>query len=822
MKFKDFGIAKKLGFGFGLVCLILLLLGGASMRGMNTIGNDMVHTTEYTLPVTNRVADLEHASQSAIMAMQNFIMNGQDNDLAEGRRQLALALEHLDSLTSLHREYAGSNSDANQKGREVIDLFSRSMDLSERQIHENIRNQTRFDVSGQEVTNAFHALTAHYETLQEEAQAALEMANELKHRMGMMRLHLTASALFDSEDSFRSMEREHALMQTLAKGLKEKEANSELIRKLDEMIQVLVRYRETGDAWLAAFRSNPAEARRGRLARELQEQGNVITALVEAFLEAKNRDVTRIFQESRFVSTLTQDMAQMRVLEKTYILDRNEENRNQWLAYYATLSQNLETSRHQTTASRNLDLLTEVSRHLQQYRQHATAWVNNRLILENETLPELENRGALLLQLASQASDSAWQQFYVAAENTKRIVRRALWGISLISLLGLGFALASGYSIARGISRPIQTLVATAEGLATGDMTGRSRLDQKDEIGKLAKAIDRSMDQLSGVIRQVKGGADTLAGASEELSTVSRQLASGSEEVTAQASNVASATEQMSTNISTMASATEEMSVNIQGISSTAEQMSTNMKAVTLSMDESSEGIRRIAENADTNTAIATKAIRLAGSATATMNLLGNAAKEIGDVTEVIKRIAEQTNLLALNATIEAASAGEAGRGFAVVASEIKALASQSAHAAENIAAKIRGVQETTGEAVKGIADVSGIITDISNRTNETTEAVKAQTRIAETISSNIAEATSGIQHIATGIAEVAQGANDMSRNAGEAAQAARDIAANIQGVSAAAQQSSAAASQVNSSAVDLSRLAGDLRHHMAAFKTES
>lgn len=58
----------------------------------------------------------------------------------------------------------------------------------------------------------------------------------------------------------------------------------------------------------------------------------------------------------------------------------------------------------------------------------------------------------------------------------------------------------------------------------------------------------------------------------------------------------------------------------------------------------------------------------------------------VADVAQQISDIARQSNLLALNATIEAARAGEAGRGFAMVAGDIKALATQTSSATEEIA----------------------------------------------------------------------------------------------------------------------------------------
>ena len=85
---------------------------------------------------------------------------------------------------------------------------------------------------------------------------------------------------------------------------------------------------------------------------------------------------------------------------------------------------------------------------------------------------------------------------------------------------------------------------------------------------------------------------------------------------------------------------------------------------------------------------------------------LTRAAGRIGDVVKLITAIAEQTNLLALNATIEAARAGEAGRGFAVVAQEVKALASQTAKATEEIGVQIAGMQAATQDSVATIKEI--------------------------------------------------------------------------------------------------------------------
>jgi methyl-accepting chemotaxis protein len=369
------------------------------------------------------------------------------------------------------------------------------------------------------------------------------------------------------------------------------------------------------------------------------------------------------------------------------------------------------------------------------------------------------------------------------------------------------------------VTSPLRKVVAAVKEGEKGNMTARSGLDQQDELGVMAKALDQFFEYLQGILRNLRANSETLAGASEELSAVSRELASGAEETVSQSNTVASTSEEMAVNINAMASGAEQASVNANEVAGAAEQMSTNMNTVAAAIEEMSASISQIAANAGEARKVAVAATEKSKDATGTMSKLGVAAKEIGQVTDVIKKIADKTNLLALNATIEAASAGEAGKGFAVVAGEIKELANQSAQSADDIARRIEGIQQGTGDAVNVINDVSDIIVKINHSVEAIAGHVEQQTKASNEIASNVSQANAGSKRVASAIGEVARGANDVSRNAGEAARGAANVSQNIASVSSVAQNSAQGATQVNQSAEDLSRIAGDLKSTVGRFK---
>ena len=142
---------------------------------------------------------------------------------------------------------------------------------------------------------------------------------------------------------------------------------------------------------------------------------------------------------------------------------------------------------------------------------------------------------------------------------------------------------------------------------------------------------------------------------------------------------------------------TELVSNNLNMVASAAEEMSASVNNVAAAIEEMYSSLNEVARNAARGAGVTGGAANSAEKTSNIVHELGDSAKEIGDVVDLIKGIAAQTNLLALNAAIEAAGAGEAGKGFAVVANEVKELARQTGKATEDIRERVGTIQANTG-----------------------------------------------------------------------------------------------------------------------------
>ena len=154
---------------------------------------------------------------------------------------------------------------------------------------------------------------------------------------------------------------------------------------------------------------------------------------------------------------------------------------------------------------------------------------------------------------------------------------------------------------------------------------------------------------------------------------------------------------------------------------------------------------------------IATRAAGQAGQAVTMSGTLSDHAKSIESILGLIRDIAGQTNLLALNATIEAARAGDAGRGFAVVAQEVKSLASQTARATDDIAAKIAAIQSATRSTVETNASIKSTVAEVQDSAERIRYAMEAQAQTVTAITAAVDETALAADSMSCTVAAIRQ-----------------------------------------------------------------
>ena len=363
----------------------------------------------------------------------------------------------------------------------------------------------------------------------------------------------------------------------------------------------------------------------------------------------------------------------------------------------------------------------------------------------------------------------------------------AIGGVLLALFVGVAFLIAN--AITRPINRTSEMLRDIAEG--EGDLTRRLEVDSSDELGTLATWFNAFVEKIHAIIRELSQHAEKVTGAGGELSGLSDEMSGGAGEMNELAGGVTRSA--------------EEMSAVMVSVAASSEQTATNVNTVAAATEEMRSTIAEIAERSEKARGVTSDMVDQAHGARENMDALGQAATEIGKVTETITEISEQTNLLALNATIEAARAGSAGKGFAVVAGEIKALAAQTAEATGEIRSRINGVQSSSARSVEGINRIATVIEEVSELVAAIAAAVEEQSVSTGEIAENLAQASAGLQEVNSQVA----------RSSGVAEEIARDMGA----VSRSAHQLSDGSGMVHDRSEDLSRLAGGLNSVVGQFK---
>ncbi len=335
--------------------------------------------------------------------------------------------------------------------------------------------------------------------------------------------------------------------------------------------------------------------------------------------------------------------------------------------------------------------------------------------------------------IAAQQTESLASRDRVASDATAASLMR----FGFIALLLVVFVPLMWLTL-QSVCRPLDSAVAVARRIATGDLSQTIRVAGKDETANLLHALAAMQTSLSKVVGEVRDAADSIKIASTEVSSGNLDL------------------------------------------SQRTEQTASNLQRTSSSMTDLTNAVHQSAAAAKQANLMATSAAQAAAEGGAvvaqvvsTMNDINISSQKIAAIIAVIDGIAFQTNILALNAAVEAARAGEQGRGFAVVAGEVRGLASSSAEAAKEIKALIEASvsrveigSKQVAEAGKTMHNIVNSVQMVSDIIGEITVAASEQSDGIGRINASVGELDQMTQQNAALVEEAAAAADSLKEQA--------------------------------------------------------
>lgn len=299
---------------------------------------------------------------------------------------------------------------------------------------------------------------------------------------------------------------------------------------------------------------------------------------------------------------------------------------------------------------------------------------------------------------------------------------------------------------------PVKELSNKAEKIAQGDLTGEINIQAKGDVESLVNSFKVMLDNLKDFVSEVLDTAELAEKSAAAFATSAQTIGESSSQVT----HIVKEFEKRSTEAAQESyDAKEKSQATAESAhkgSLSAKQLNDDMHSIT---ESTKQGAQRISE-------------------------LGKHSKEIGNIVSAIEEISKQTSLLALNAAIEAARAGDNGRGFAVVADEVRKLATQSQEATSQISDLISGIQEEIDVSVdimnenstkveqggESVSEAVASFEEIPRLVNDVNVSLEKVENIAQDNASSMGELVESSQKVNESIESVSDFASKLARDA--------------------------------------------------------